>query len=121
MEDVAARARWLAVALYGLMIFVASSIPSRALGRAHIWDYDKWIHAAVYAGLGFLVMRAWARLGPSVIVCALYGVTDEWHQLFTPGRDASAGDALADLVGALLGAALCAMLARRRPDHGDSA
>jgi VanZ family protein len=47
-----------------------------------------------------------------------YGVTDEWHQSFVPGRSADAIDLVADAVGAGLAAgglgAWGIMLRRRR-------
>jgi len=50
---------------------------------------------------------AWPRprVGPSALVIASafgYGVLDEYHQSFTPGRDSSPLDVLTDLVSALL-------------------
>ena len=43
---------------------------------------------------------------------SVYGAIDEVHQSFTPGRCAGADDWLADTLGALLGAAVCVVLAR---------
>jgi len=76
---------------------------------------DKWIHAAAYAVMAFLfwqvgkmwMLRAglkhWNILAViAVLFCSLYGMTDEWHQSFVAGRDASVFDWLADTVGALL-------------------
>jgi len=37
-----------------------------------------------------------------VLVATLYGMSDEWHQSFVHGRDASGFDVLADAAGALL-------------------
>jgi len=37
-----------------------------------------------------------------VLVATLYGISDEWHQGFVHGRDASGFDVLADAAGALL-------------------
>lgn len=76
---------------------------------------DKFIHAAAYALMALLFWRAGRRYiaqstgftrGALALVCicfcALYGASDEWHQSFVAGRDASFFDWLADLSGALL-------------------
>jgi VanZ family protein len=108
--------------LYAVGIFVASSMPSNSLPSGSWWHFDKLLHALAYAGLALLVMRAWGRYWPSVLVVALYGASDELHQLFTPGRSSEVLDVAADLVGALVGAGLYLLithLGRRR--HGDPA
>lgn len=53
------------------------------------------------------------------LAVAVFGVLDEWHQSFIPGRDASAGDWLADAAGAALGLAADALpwLRSRRLAH----
>ncbi|MGB5540538.1 MAG: VanZ family protein, partial [Gammaproteobacteria bacterium] len=43
----------------------------------------------------------------------LYGVLDEIHQYFVPGRQADVLDVLADVSGGLLGAGLMFLLLRR--------
>ena len=54
------------------------------------------------------------RCSPSAIIGTLYGLSDELHQSFVPGRDASIEDAAADAFGALLGSlALVLYFARR--------
>lgn len=115
---------WGPVAVLALLIVVMSSIPADELAAPAIWHYDKLVHAAVYAALAALLCRALllgsARGSPvllaavAVVLTTAFGATDEWHQSFTPGRDASAGDLLADALGAVLGAALTAVLYRRR-------
>lgn len=86
-------------------------------------------HGVSYAVLGALLMRALAggtlrgmRAGlivPAVLIAALYGVSDEFHQSFIPGRMASVSDIVADTIGALLGAGVAAFvsgqLRRRSP------
>src|SRR5687768_9543525 len=82
-------------------------------------DMPDWsTHAAGYAVLAVLACRALARgLGRpvtvrvaarAVLISALYGVSDELHQSFVPGRLASVGDFLKDVAGAVVGAVACA-------------
>jgi len=105
--------RWVPAGLYMLLVFVVSSISAPTLPHVGWQHFDKVIHFTEFAVLGALVMWAWRRYWPSVILATLYGTIDELHQLFTPGRDSSVYDALADAAGALLGAALCAYVLNR--------
>ncbi len=93
---------------------------------------DKLFHAGAYAVLAYL--WAGALTGPigrgangrqhrqsrrlllAVLISAGYGLTDEYHQSFIPGRDASLGDWLADTVGAIIGVRLYVIIARRISD-----
>lgn len=81
---------------------------------------DKFVHFVAYAVMAALFVRSlwfdtgWAPRtvwGLAGLAAALYGVCDEWHQSFVPGRDASVGDVAADALGALLGAGLALGLA----------
>lgn len=72
---------------------------------------DKVLHATAYALMALLFWQSAGRLGEqkstgismaAVMFCSLYGISDEWHQSFVPGRDASLGDWLADTLGAML-------------------
>ena len=75
---------------------------------------DTFLHVGTYAALGLAVFRAFAdarleRMTPSralaaVLFCILYGVSDEFHQSFVPGRTPDVRDLVADGVGAALGA-----------------
>ena len=47
-----------------------------------------------------------AALG--ALVSVAYGVTDELHQAFVPGRTPDAWDVVKDFVGAVAGSAACA-------------
>lgn len=65
------------------------------------------MHAGAYAGMGYLFWHSWRgsrvyRTAGVVLFCLLYGVSDEWHQSFVAGRDASVFDWLADTAGAIL-------------------
>ena len=104
---------WLPVLVYCVAIFIQSSFPTtRQLPQ---WPHqDKILHLAAYALLGFLFFRALATgrfaenrnlaLILSILFASLYGLSDEIHQSFVPGRSAEAADALADLAGGFLGA-----------------
>jgi VanZ family protein len=74
---------------------------------------DKVVHFLVYGLLGTLFARvpavggwAWLGRGWAVVLASAYGVVDEFHQSFTPGRFVEVGDWLADTLGALLAVAL---------------
>jgi VanZ family protein len=94
---------------YAALIFFLSSQSSFPVPQG-VWDFDKLIHCVEYGGLGFLTARAFVGLGfhsPARVgaICAtLYGVSDELHQYFVPGRSCDVRDVAADAVGAALGA-----------------
>jgi VanZ family protein len=118
------RAWWPAL-LVAAGIFAASSTRGSKLPGGWLPGMDKAVHAAIYALLAALVARAhWLRsggapTGRSLVALAglalAYGVTDEVHQLFVPGRQFELADLAADALGAALGVLLMArrMGARR--------
>jgi VanZ family protein len=62
---------------------------------------DKLVHGVVYGILGSLgalamIYRPWLNW----VICVIYGMSDEFHQSFIPGRSVEAMDVLADAVGA---------------------
>lgn len=121
------RRAWAPALLWSAIIFVLSSIPgNRFPPLPSWWSADKLAHGAIYGVLGALCWRGlratWARgygsgmqVGAAVALTALYGITDELHQAFTPRRSPDPFDVIADAVGGLLGALFCvAILARKR-------
>ncbi len=74
------------------------------------WNADKLVHGICFAGLAFWVAFAvgtelpplWRIALPMIIVSA-WGIADEIHQSFTPGRDSSVLDWCADTLGATVG------------------
>lgn len=126
--------RWLVLIAYAALIFYMSS-QRRPLGDFHMpfASFDKLIHAAVYAllaGLFAWAMQAWPvvkfkTLALALLLSTAYGLSDEWHQSFVPGRDADLMDVLADFTGALLALRLLWWQATRRKnkevhDHDDT-
>jgi VanZ family protein len=76
--------------------------------------FDKVLHWVEYTMFGYLLARATVVLPPStrlfrhgaimaVAVGVLYAVSDEWHQSFVQGRDASLGDLSFDALGVVCG------------------
>lgn len=47
-------------------------------------------------------------------IASVYGLIDEIHQSFVPGRNANVWDWLADTIGAILGAVIMLHISRRR-------
>ena len=70
---------------------------------AHLLMY--WVLAAtvIFAfGDGFKKKFPFITVGLTLLFCLLYGISDEFHQSFTPGRSVSIFDVVADFTGALL-------------------
>jgi VanZ family protein len=99
---------WGPVGLYMVLIFAGSAqsdLPEPP-GRLS----DKQMHALEYAGLSLLTCRAMAGgvlggVSPYAAaggwgLAAGYGLLDEVHQAFVPGRDADPFDLMADAAGA---------------------
>jgi VanZ family protein len=107
---------WAPPVLYAALIFFLSSQSSFDMLPAGLWDFDKVIHAVEYAVLALLLFRATRSPWIAFAATALYGITDELHQSFVPGRNASAYDALADALGATVACA-AGTWARRRADR----
>ncbi len=102
---------WAPVVLVMVLIFVFSAMPDPG---APLGDLsDKSAHVIAYAALGGSLIRALAsgrasglappRLIAAVLLTILYGVSDELHQQFVPGRTPDWLDVLADGAGAALG------------------
>ena len=92
-----------------VLFFLSEGSPS---GLTLPFGTDKVIHGVLYVVLGLALGWAWYRGGAAIPVSIVilmglgYGVLDEWHQSFVPGRHASVGDAVADAVGVCVGFAI---------------
>lgn len=78
-------------------------------------------HFFEYAVFGLLLMQALRLHMPlrraflvAVICASLYGITDEWHQLFVSGRMSDPIDWAVDTVGAGVGAGIAYAIMRKR-------
>ncbi|MHB1295823.1 MAG: VanZ family protein [Anaerolineae bacterium] len=116
---------WLA-AIWWLSDQASLPHPNRQAGIADDWvDYPA--HAFAYALLALLFWRVlclhqarlplWIASAPersAVVLAALYGALDEWHQSFVVGRCSTWTDWLADFIGALFAVAALAFWQRIR-------
>ena len=110
---------WLPAAVWMGLIFVLSAQPDLPHAPEPLLDLllKKGGHALAYAVLARLYLRALRRGEPvsgrlqllSLGLAVAYGISDEIHQSFVPGRDGSPVDVVIDS----LGAALSMWLVRR--------
>jgi len=106
---------WRFALLYMALIFLISSFQVHVPGIERIPLRDKGIHFVEYGLLGWLCAAASSRTWPSVspwriaafavFVSTLWGLSDEIHQAFVPGRCSELADVVADLLGSIAGAA----------------
>ncbi|MFI5400916.1 MAG: VanZ family protein [SAR324 cluster bacterium] len=114
-----ARLRWAYALTASGILFVLSSAPIR---QPVGWPaLDKVEHVTAYTLLGLAYYNVGSaggrRAGWTVAIATwlavvAYGISDEFHQAFVPGRSAEVADVLADAVGGMLGVA--AALGMRR-------
>jgi len=107
---------WLFTIIYMGIIFYFSSREWPEVVRVLKFS-DKLIHMFVYIPLAFLIYNSLFKSGVrkyvlifAFLLTAIYGVSDELHQAFVPGRDASVFDFFADLFGGFLGSSLAAVI-----------
>lgn len=103
--------RFLPMTLVMAIIFFLSHTPGQDL-PATISGLDKVLHAIAYGTLAASCLygmqpaageqRSWRTGMATVFFCFFYGLTDEFHQSFIPGRFPSWLDIAADTAGAAL-------------------
>ncbi|HFQ81083.1 MAG TPA: teicoplanin resistance protein VanZ [Desulfobacterales bacterium] len=108
--------RFLPMLVMMTAIFIMSSQTGDSLNLPDIANIDKLYHALEYGTLAASVLfglhpasrslRPAAIAGLTILFCAAYGTSDEFHQIFVPLRDASLADIMADTSGAVLIATL---------------
>jgi len=110
------------VLAYAALIFFLSSLSGFPVEVQSFFGFDKIAHIVEYYLLGCLLYR-WVTstdryrrrryaLLITILIGTCYALSDEWHQSFVPGRDASLFDALFDAVGVGMGAATYPLILR---------
>lgn len=103
------------------VIFKLSSLTMEELNEfPQVWD--KLAHFCEYATLaGCYAMlwtreewskKQWLRILVVTSLALIYGCTDEFHQSFVEGRDCSALDLVADMVGGFIGGSVYALITK---------
>ncbi len=115
---------WLPVLLWGALIFTLSTSAFSAANTAKVIDpllrwsipgitaaavevchmlVRKCAHFTEYGILFWLLIRGPMKDRPylALLLCVLYALSDEGHQIFVPGRTASLYDVALDSTGAL--------------------
>ena len=93
-------------------IFLLSHQPGNVFAPyAFVWA-DKLAHVLVYSLLCVALIYSFSShvrsqkkkmvVIVSLVVCLVYGISDEFHQSFIPGRFPSISDITADVAGAVL-------------------
>ncbi|MCL1879367.1 MAG: VanZ family protein [Actinomycetia bacterium] len=103
-------------------IFVFSCIPGSSLLPGHPDILNTIAHFCLYLLLAISLVitlnsarRAlWLSGAVALGIASLYGVSDEIHQLFTPGRSSDPLDWLTDTLGALLGVVIVVLVISAR-------
>lgn len=93
-------------------IFLFSHQPGDAIDLSSIPDLDKAAHFCIYGLLAASVVLAhgscarisypWRVCLTTLVACLLFGISDEFHQSFIPGRFVSGADVLADMAGVVM-------------------
>ena len=101
--------KWLpALSIFGISFYLSSL---STIQQIPAFPYaDKLVHFICFGGLAFWVAfgcdffaNSKLKIFVPVIIVSIYGIIDEIHQSFTPGRSSTVGDWIADTLGALLG------------------
>lgn len=93
-------------------IYLLSAQPGENLSLPQLPGLDKLAHMAAYGILALSILFAFTKSSKkndakrvvllTVGCCLAYGITDEFHQAFVPGRSPSLLDLLADCIGAVM-------------------
>jgi VanZ family protein len=95
------------------IIFIQSSFPAKVYPEVEFFEADKLIHILIYGVLSLLcyIFLIHQQKFPvlfsnpfvfTILICSLYGLTDEVHQLYVPLRNGNVYDWIADITGVIL-------------------
>lgn len=124
MADGLRRGAWgwrLAAVTWAVTLYLLSSqtdIPSPGLLPDWL-PIDKLVHFGLFGVLSSLLYLGGLTVPLAIAGSAAYGISDEIHQMFVPGRSPELLDLLADLLGASTGAFLARLVHERWTEGGN--
>lgn len=103
---------WSPAIIWAFIIFIFSSFQVGSSSEFYWKDFiiKKTAHIVEYGILATLFYRAMVNsdvkkkkaMWCSILIALFYGLTDEFHQSFTPGREPRLRDVLIDTTGAII-------------------
>lgn len=104
LSDFIARRRWLPAVSWACLIMIASSLPTSLVKPKLFPGCDKVAHFVEYLVLGVAIRYWTVDFNMLAVTGGIgFGIIDEFHQFFIPGRNASLMDLGADVVGFCVG------------------
>jgi len=107
---------WIYVApaiFYGILIIIATGTPGDRIPAIDIPGLDKVVHFGMHFIFAMLIHRALLyhangnllkahTLILTVVFVSIFGIVVEWYQTFIPERFPTIGDAIANILGAVI-------------------
>lgn len=113
------------VLAYAVLIFLLSSISTLPYVIPSFFGFDKLAHFSEYYFFGCVICRwllaercRFAKrhfFALTIVIGTCYGISDEWHQSFVPGRHATPWDALFDMLGVVTAAVTYPLIIKKVP------
>lgn len=96
--------KWLPTLIVMAIIFISSSIPGGAIESVGLGKEAYHIngHFLFFLILGLCLYKSTKNIFLSILLTSLYGIFDEFHQLYTPLRSASLFDVFVDTIGGII-------------------
>ncbi|MBL1211776.1 MAG: VanZ family protein [Ignavibacteriae bacterium] len=111
--------------VYWIILLIATSIPTDDFPRVLMTVGDKIKHFSAYLILGgylslaFSLQERFPKLQEyfiigGIVVASVYGLLDEFHQAFIPGRFFEWYDWIADILGAVAGSSIIGYILNKK-------
>ena len=102
--------KWIPAVFIACCSFYLSSL-EQIDHMPEFWNADKVVHFFCFSGFCFWVsfacnIKSYKMTWLPTLIVSLWGVSDEIHQSFVPGRSVSVFDWMADTAGAFVGAVI---------------